>query len=304
MSSETDNLNSIKDLVRWGASEFNRHDIFFGHGTDNALDEALSLVLHCLHLDHSLPAEYLTSQVSLSEKEKILSMIQERINSRKPLAYLTNTAHFAGMTFFVNEHVLVPRSPIAELIEDGFQPWIDPDSLEQVLDLCCGSGCIGIACAEYLPHINVTLADISDEALEIAQRNIHGHHLDDRVEAIKSDLYENLGQAKYELIISNPPYVSQEEYDGLPLEYHREPQIGLTAGADGMDIVSRILQEATDHLTENGMLILEVGASAELLLQRYPNVPFTWVEFERGGDGVFILTRQELLDHEKDFQEN
>ena len=290
----TAELKTIRDLVRWATSEFNRNGIFTGHGTDNTGDEALALVLHALALDYSIPENYLDCRVTSEEKEGILNLVRQRITTRKPLSYLTGHAHFAGLDFIVNENVLVPRSPFAELINDSFYPWIEPERVSTALDLCTGSGCIGIATAVYLPQIQMTLSDISEEALEVARQNIRQHRLEYRVTAVHSDLFENIADTRFDLIVSNPPYVSTAEYDALPAEYHHEPRLGLESGEDGMDIVSKILRQAASYLTDIGVIIIEVGASAELLMQKYPEVQFNWIEFERGGDGVFVMTREEL----------
>jgi ribosomal protein L3 glutamine methyltransferase len=296
-----DNLITIRDMVRWGASQFRSAQLFFGHGTDNALDEALALVLHCLSLEHSLPESYFNSRLTSAEIKKISELIGERIRTRKPLAYLTGAAWFAGIEFHVNEHVLVPRSPIAELIEQGYYPWLQPDRIQRVLDLCTGSGCIGIATALYLPESAVTLIDISTEALLVAQQNIKRYELADRVTVLESDIYNSLPPQQFDLIVSNPPYVSENEYAGLPDEYRREPKLGLTAEEDGMALVARILRQATDYLTPEGVIIVEVGASADILMQRYPEVPFQWIDFEQGGDGVFMLNHADLKQYQSVF---
>ncbi len=293
LSPESTELTSVRDFIRWGASRMNAAGLHFGHGTDNALDEAASLVLHALHLSPDLPAEYLAAALTSAEKRVVLNLLQRRIEERIPAAYLTGRIWFMGLPFHVDERVLVPRSPIAELIEQRFQPWLD-EPVERILDLCTGSGCIGIACAHAFPEAEVDLADISAGALEVARRNIAEHGLDDRVRAIESDLFAALDEWRYDLIVSNPPYVSEAEYATLPTEYHREPELGLTAGADGLDIVRRILAEAADHLTETGLLVVEVGNSRAAVLETWPEVPFVWPEFERGGEGVLLIGAAEL----------
>ena len=282
-------------MVRWGASEFGRHGLIFGHGTDNALDEALQLVLHACHLDYTLPGEYLDCRVTESEKRAIQSLFEERISSRIPAPYLTGKAWFAGLEFEITRDVLVPRSPIAELIQNHFDPWIEYERVGCILDLCTGSGCIGIASAAQFPDAEVDLVDISREALQVARRNVEKHHLEEQVSIIESDLFDQVPRdRRYDLILSNPPYVSREEYDGLPTEYRHEPRIGLEAGEDGMEIVARILAQAGSYLAPGGIMIVEVGASAEFLLERFPGYPFMWLDFEHGGDGVFLLTREQL----------
>jgi len=297
-------LQTLRDWVRWGASRFNAAGLFFGHGTDNALDDALALVLHAVDLDHTLPAEYLDARVTADESKRIADLFHQRLERRVPVAYLTGKAYFAGLEFEVDEHVLIPRSPIAELIEEGFEPWLDAAHVASVLDLCCGSGCIGIACAHAFPEALVDLADISSAALEIAVRNIERHGLDDRVRALHSDVYEGLDGERYDLIVSNPPYVSRAEMAGLPDEYRHEPELALEAGDDGMDVVARILAWGADYLRPGGILVVEVGASADLLMTRYPEGPFLWLDFERGGDGVFLLTAEQLEEFRDYFQEN
>lgn len=294
MSNGDDNLTTLRDMVRRGASMFNAEQLFFGHGTNNALDEALQLVLHALHLDHSLPQDYLDAHLTNDEKMQVQELFQRRIRERIPAAYLTGKAWFAGLEFAVSSDVLVPRSPIAELIEEQFSPWLEASAVHAVLDLCSGSGCIAIACAYAFPQAQVDAVDISQAALKIAQVNVDRHHLHERVAVITSDLFEQLPPRQYELIVSNPPYVSSEEYRGLPPEYQHEPEIGLEAGGDGMDVVARILHDTAPFLAPGGIIIVEVGASADLLMARFPDIPFLWLEFEKGGDGVFLLTAEQL----------
>ncbi len=298
-----DELRSLRDWVRWSASTFEAHGLFFGHGTDNAFDEALELVLATLHLDHSLPEPFLDARVTRAEAAELARRLRRRVEDRVPLAHITGRAFFAGLVFEVNEHVLVPRSPIAELIEARFEPWLDAGHVRSILDLCTGSGCIGIACAYAFSEARVDLADISSEALMVAQRNIERHGLEERVRVVRSDVYAELAGERYDLIVSNPPYVSEAEMATLPPEYHREPRLGLAAGEDGMAVVARILVEAPEHLNEDGILVCEVGASADLLMARYPDVPFLWLDFERGGDGVFLLTAGQLAEFHDVFVE-
>lgn len=297
-------LQTLRDWVRWAASYFNRHELFFGHGTDNALDEALELVLATLRLQHDLPESFLDARTTREEDAQLAANIESRVEQRLPLAYITGRAWFAGLEFEVNENVLVPRSPIAELILEGFHPWLSDQPVNSVLDLCCGSGCIGIACAYAFPQALVDLADISPSALDVAARNIEKHALDDRVRAIRSDVFDGLDGERYDLIVSNPPYVSSAEMQVLPPEYAQEPSLGLEAGEDGMDVVRRILAGASDLLAPHGVLVVEVGASAELLMARYPDVPFLWLDFEHGGDGVFLFTAEQLGEFRDVFEED
>jgi ribosomal protein L3 glutamine methyltransferase len=283
-------LHTIRDLIRWGASRMNEAGLHFGHGTDNALDEAAALVLHALHLPPDLHVEYLQSNVTPPEKQAALRLLERRIIERKPAAYLTQRAWFMGLPFYVDERVLVPRSPLAELIDRHFAPWLsDSRKIEHVLDLGTGSGCIGIACARAFPNARVDLVDVSPEALEVARRNVAEHGLEDQVEVIQSDLFSALKGRRYDIIISNPPYVRLEELDTLPAEYHHEPRQGLAAGEEGLDVVVEILRQAADHLKRDGLLIVEVGNAQYALCEAFPDVPFTWLEFERGGHGVFLL---------------
>jgi len=294
----TDDLKTLLDFVRWGASRFNEAGLHYGHGTDNATDDALTLVLHALHMEHGFPEEMQHARLTLEEKQKILKLFQRRIDDRTPVPYLTGQAWFAGLPFYVNEHVLIPRSPFAELIEHGYAPWCDPKMTHRILDLCTGSGCIGIATALALPDAEVDISDISDEALAVAGENIQRFELEETVHAIKSDVFDGLQGQTYDLIVSNPPYVSRYEMTTLPDEFSHEPEMALEAGDDGLDIVQRILQQAAAHLNEHGVLIVEVGNSDVSLVNRYHEVPFTWIEFEHGGDGVFLLTREQLDEYQ------
>jgi len=297
MSAQPDGLITIQDFVRWGASRFKAAGLFFGHGTDNALDEAAELVLGALDLDHSLPAAFHSCRLTLAERERVAALIERRVRERVPVAYLTGRAWFSGFEFIVDSNVLVPRSPIAELLEVGFDPWVDPARVERVLDLCTGSGCIGIAAALHLPDAEVDLVDLSPAALTVARANIERYGLDQRVRAIESDLFAALDDIRYDVIVSNPPYVPRDEYDTLPEEFLREPELGLVAADEGLALALRILERAPHHLEPEGVLVLEVGNSAFALEQRLPEVPFTWLEFERGGEGVLVLTREQLLAH-------
>jgi ribosomal protein L3 glutamine methyltransferase len=237
-----------------------------------------------------------------NEKKAILELYQRRIEERKPVPYLTNEAWFAGHKFYVDERVLVPRSPISELIAKQFQPWLDPDEVKAILDMATGSGCIAIACAYAFPLAHVDAADISPEALTVAARNVNAHGMDEQVRLIETDLFANLAKSQYDLIVTNPPYVDADEMAAMPPEYHHEPSLGLAAGDDGLSVIRRILRQAAQHLTESGLLVAEVGASQPALEAAFPHVPFTWVEFENGGDGVFVMTRSQLIEYGKYFK--
>ncbi|MEM7020104.1 MAG: 50S ribosomal protein L3 N(5)-glutamine methyltransferase [Pseudomonadota bacterium] len=294
MDSPLHELHTVRDFIRWGASRFNEAELFFGHGTDNALTEAAVLVLHVLHLPIDLEEGYLESNLTKQEKLAALEILQARIERCVPAAYLTNEAWFGGLSFYVNEHVLVPRSPIAETIEQAFIPWIDPDEIHHVLDIGTGSACIPIALATTLEHVSIDAVDISADALAVARQNVEDYGLSERIRLLQGDVFEPVGEQRYDLIISNPPYVSQASYDELPSEYHQEPALGLVAGDDGLDIVRNIMAGVLEHLNEDGHLLLEVGESADTLLETYPDLEFTWLEFERGGDGVFLISADQL----------
>jgi ribosomal protein L3 glutamine methyltransferase len=287
-------LETAKDFVRWGASTFNRAKLHFEHGTSNAVDEALNLVLHALDLGHDIPPWLLDGRLTAAEQRAAYDLLCRRVQERKPYAYITHKARFAGLDFYVDERVLVPRSPIAELIEAGFEPWIEPDRVSKVLDLCTGSGCIGIACAYAFVDAAVDATDVSMDALAVAQMNAETLHVADRVLFHKADVFDGLPEAPYDIIVSNPPYVDAEDMATLPDEHRHEPALGLAAGDDGLDIVRRILVGAGSYLAKDGILVVEVGNSRWALEQAYPDVPFTWLEFERGHAEVFLLKADQL----------
>jgi ribosomal protein L3 glutamine methyltransferase len=286
-------LRTVRDLVRWGASEFGRAGLHFGHGTDNALDEAYHLVTWALKLPHDLPAAYLDAAVTSPERAQVLALLQRRATTRKPAAYLTGEAYFAGLRFLVDERVIVPRSPIAELIGHRFEPWLKR-SPRRILDLCTGSGCIAIACALAFPDTEVDAVELDQGALALLRANIDRYDLARRVHAIQSDLFAGLKGRRYDLIVSNPPYVPEARWKQMPAEFRHEPRLALTAGADGMDVVTRILRDVPAHLAPDGVLVCEVGGSVPEFDRRFPNIPVIWPEFERGGDGVFVIARDDL----------
>lgn len=289
-------LKTILDFVRFATSEFNKAGIYYGHGTDNAWDEAITLVLRTLHLPHDIHPMIYDANLTAEEKEKLLELIDKRITKRIPVAYLIHEAYLAGLSFYVDERVLIPRSPIAELIENNFEPWIMYDDVHTILDLCTGSGCLAIACAKAFPNAQVDASDISTDALTVAKTNVLRHEVEDQVTLYQSDLFVAIPAKKYDIIISNPPYVSAQEMSDLPSEYRHEPSLGLAAGIEGLDIAERILSEAREFLAPNGILIVEVGNSEDALAERFSNVPFTWLEFQRGGGGVFLLTAEQVAE--------
>jgi len=273
-----------------------RARIFFGHGTDNARDEAAALVYHVMHLPHDAPARALRRRAGAAELERFDALLERRIRERIPLAYLTHEAWFAGLRFHVDERVLVPRSPFAELIERRFTPWVEPRAVTRILDLGTGSGCIALALAKAFPRARVDAVDIDRRALEVAEINRRRLRLTRRVRLIESDHFAALSGESYDIIASNPPYVGMREMRGLPREYRHEPATALASGRDGLDSVDVILREAARHLRPRGVLVVEVGNTERALMRAYPRLPFTWLDFERGGGGVFLLTREQLMD--------
>ncbi|MFJ5477710.1 50S ribosomal protein L3 N(5)-glutamine methyltransferase [Pectobacterium carotovorum] len=288
-------LHTIQDMLRWAVSRFNAANVYYGHGTDNPWDEAIQLVLPSLYLPLDIPEDMYTSRLITSERQRIVERVIRRVNERIPVAYLTNKAWFCGLEFYVDERVLVPRSPIGELINNYFDEQL-PKTPSHILDLCTGSGCIAIACAQAFPEAEVDAVDISSEALAVTEQNIQQHGLEYRVTPIRSDLFRDLPAIRYDLIVTNPPYVDEEDMFDLPQEFRFEPELGLAAGNEGLDLVRRILACAPDYLSDDGVLICEVGNSMVHLIDQYPDIPFTWLEFDNGGDGVFMLTQSQLVD--------
>lgn len=294
MQANDSNPVTVEQLIRRVAARFAAAPLYYGHGTDNPTDEAAWLVFASLRLAHdSAPGVY-REPVSVQDLRRVESLAARRVAERIPLAYLVNEAWFAGLDFYVDARVLIPRSPIAELIAARFEPWIDAARVRRVADLGTGSGCIAIAAAVAFPQATVDAVDISAEALEVAAINIERHGVGDRVRAVRSDLFAELEGSRYDVIVSNPPYVDREDLASMPAEFRHEPRLGLAAGDDGLDFVRTILQQASRFLTDNGILVCEVGNSQPALERRYPRLPFVWTEFEHGGAGVFILTKHDL----------
>lgn len=286
---------NISQWIDQAEQEFLQAGLHYGHGTDNASDEAFWLVLHSIQAPLDGSFENWQQKATAKQAKRIRDLISMRLSSRQPLAYLLGSAWFAGLEFAVNEHVLVPRSPIAELILEAYSPWLKPGQLHRVLDMCTGCGCIAIANAVYLPNVLVDAADISSVALAVAKSNVALHGVADRVRLIQSDLFTELSGQKYDLIVANPPYVADMQRTNLPAEYQAEPELGLYSGEDGLDLCLRIMLQSPHYLAEDGILICEVGESADRLSAVLPAVPFLWLEFQSGGEGIFLLGRDVLL---------
>lgn len=291
---------TVADLVRFGAAEFERAGLAFGHGTGDAVDDAAALAFHALGLAHEQAEAAYGRQPSEADVARVLGLFAERIRRRVPAAYLMGRMWFAGLEFEVDERVIVPRSPFAELIAAGFAPWVDAGRVKRILDIGTGSGCIAIACARQFPGARVDAVDLSLGALAVARRNAGRHGVTDRLRLLAGDVFGPVAGERYDLIVSNPPYVSDAEMRELPEEYLREPDLALRAGGDGLDVVRRILAQAAAHLNPRGALFVEVGESDERLQQAFPRVPFLWLEFAHGGGGVFLLTKDELDRHRAD----
>lgn len=288
-------LQTLRDLLRYAVSRFNGAQLFFGHGCDSAWDEAVYLLRHSLHLPDESLENFLDARVLDEERNHFAALVAARVERRVPAPYLTNEAWLTGHRFYVDERVIVPRSFIAELIEDDLSPWIeDPDSVESVLDLCTGSGCLAILSAIAFSNAQIDAVDISPEALQVAERNRADYQLEDRLSLIQSDLFAGLGKRRYDLIISNPPYVNAESMRQLPPEYRAEPALALASGDDGLDITRIILAQARQHLTPDGVLVVEIGHNREALVAAYPELPFIWLETASGDAFVFLLQAGDL----------
>lgn len=300
-------LSTILDWIRYSTSELSSPEVesqlVFGHGCFNPFDEAHALVLGLLHLPFNLDASYFAAKLTDEEIAAVHAGLLSRINDKKPVPYITHRAMFMGLEFFIDERVLVPRSPIMELINDQYQPYCQQQP-ESLLDLCCGSGCIGIASAYMLPETTVTVSDIDDGAIEVANINVAKHDIGQQVQVQQSDLFDNLSGQTFDVIVSNPPYVDADTVAHLPEEFLYEPEIGLGSGGDGLDITRRILREAINYLNEGGLLIVEVGASWDLLAAAYPEVVFHWHKFNSQAEGVFVMTYDELAAYQPYFTAN
>ena len=295
-SGASQNLLTVRDYLRFAVSRFYQAKLFFGHGSSDAYDEAVYLILHTLHLPIDTLAPFLDAHLTPSERSEVLNIIQRRVEQRIPAAYLTHEAFLGEYSFYVDERVIVPRSFIAELLRQQLSPWIaDPESVNSVLDLCTGSGCLAILAADAFPNALIEAVDLSLGALAVATRNVSDYELESRVKLIESDLFDKLEDRKYDLIISNPPYVDAKSVASLPQEYLHEPKLALGSGNDGLDATRLILKHATEHLTDNGILIVEIGHNRDALEAAYPTLPFTWLDVTAGDQFVFMLHRNDLL---------
>jgi len=289
-------LLTIRDWLRYAVSQFEASDIFYGHGTDNAYDEAVWLVMSALHLPMDTLNNFFDARITIAERSKLSQLLEQRISSHTPTAYLVKEAWLQGLKFFVDERVLVPRSFIAELLNDDLSPWIEyPELVESAADICTGSGCLGIMLASAFPNAAVDVVDISTDALDVANINIANYGLEDQITAIQSDMFTALKGRKYDVIISNPPYVDAPSMAELPAEYRNEPQIALGSGNDGLEHTHTLLREAGHYLNENGILIVEIGHNRDALQAAYPNIAFNWLEVSSGNEFVFLLTKAQLL---------
>lgn len=295
MNSALNELHTIRDWLRWAVSRFEEAQLFYGHGTDNPIDEATWLILATLKLPRDQLAPFLDARLVASERLAVMNVLQQRIARRLPAAYLVQEAWLGPLRFYVDERVIVPRSYFAELLEDGFSPWIDdPLAVTAALDLCTGSGCLAIVLAHTFPQARVDAIDISPDALAVARRNIADYGLEEQVEAIESDLFAAVPDRRYDLIISNPPYVTADAMAALPPEYRHEPALALAAGEDGLDVVRRILAEAADHLNPGGVLAVEVGHNRHIVDAAFPELALTWIDTETAEGKVFLLRREDL----------
>lgn len=290
----TRDLKTILDFYRFGVSAANQAELYYGHGTDNALDDIWSLMMGSLFLPFDTDESFYSARVTADEKQFLASQLAKRILHRIPVPYLIHEARFCDLAFYVDERVLIPRSPLAELIHQQFSPWVNADEVTSILDICTGSGCIAIACAMAFPEALVDAVDISMDALDVAAINREKFQLEEQLTLIQSDCFTEVPKARYDIIVSNPPYVGREEMQTLPKEYQHEPSIALEASNNGLAIVEKILYTASEYLTDTGILVIEVGNSETALITEYPTVPFVWLDFENGGQGVFLLTAADV----------
>ncbi len=289
-------LKTVRDYLRFAVSRFNQAKLFFGHGSSDAYDEAAYLILHTLHLPLDRLEPFLDAHLTDGERNEVLNIIHRRVEHRIPAAYLTHQALLGEFSFYVDERVIVPRSFIAELLLEQLRPWIaEPEAIANILDLCTGSGCLAILAAHAFPEASVDAVDLSPAALAVAERNITDYQLQDRISLIESDLFAKLDNKQYDLIISNPPYVDAESVAALPQEYLHEPKLALGSGNDGLDATRVILEHAAQHLTENGILVVEIGHNRDVLEAAYPGLPFTWLDVSAGDQFVFMLHRNDLI---------
>ncbi|MBO1519385.1 50S ribosomal protein L3 N(5)-glutamine methyltransferase [Oceanisphaera pacifica] len=294
-------LHTIGDWLRYSVSHFQQAGLFYGHGTDNAWDEAVQLILPLLHLPQGCPPQIQNARLLTHERALLFDALKLRVEQRIPTPYITHTAWFAGYEFYVDERVLIPRSPIAELIDARFAPWLALEP-KRIMDLCTGSACIAIALAHCFPDAEVDALDISRDALDVAEINIHNHGLEQQVTPIESDIFSALPSGdKYDLIVVNPPYVDEEDMSDLPEEFQHEPELALASGFDGLDFTRRLLAEACDFLSDDGLLVLEVGNSQIHMQEAYPDLPLTWIDFEHGGHGVCVISRGDLAPFQQQF---
>ncbi|MDO8933282.1 MAG: 50S ribosomal protein L3 N(5)-glutamine methyltransferase [Rhodocyclaceae bacterium] len=295
MDSLLTELHTVRDWLRWGTSRFNEASLAFGHGTDNAYDEAAYLILHTLHLPPDRLEPFLDARLAHAERLAVLDRLQQRITRRVPAAYLTQEAWLGDFRFYVDERVIVPRSYFAEMLAEGFAPWVDdPADIADALDLCTGSGCLAILMAHAFPHARIDAADISPQALEVARRNVADYGLQDQVRLVESDVFSGLADRRYDIIISNPPYVTAASMAALPQEYRHEPALALGAGADGLDVVRRILDAAARHLKPGGLLAVEVGHNRDIIDAAFPDLPLTWIDTPSSEDKIFLVHGSDL----------
>jgi len=295
MQSVIHELHTLRDWLRWAVSRFHEAELFFGHGCDNAYDEAVWLILHTLHLPPDRLDPFLDARLTESERLAVLGVLQQRMVRRLPAAYLTGEAWLGGFRFRIDERVIVPRSYFAELLAEGFSPWIDdPDAITSALDLCTGSGCLAILMAHTFPNARIDAVDLSPDALEVAYGNVADYGLDNQISLIQSDLFNELGNQRYDLILSNPPYVTSDAMASLPPEYRHEPTLALAAGDDGLDIVRRLLAESRRHLNPGGLLAVEVGHNQAIVEDAFPDQAMTWIDTPSGEGKIFLVTYEDL----------